>query len=159
MRLDARAYRDACPCRRLSCAATPQRDATVVGWRQLIGREGSMHGFRRIATIVSVLLVTASLLVLGNPTWPGAQPRQLKRLNVQLGWIKNTEFAGLFVADQRGWFAQEGLDVTFISGGAGIEPINIVRANPSYLGVVASSGALINAVSRGAKLKALAAYY
>ena len=61
-----------------------------------------MHDCRRITTIVFVLLVSASLLVLGNPTGPGAQPRQLKRLNVQLGWIKNAEFAGLFVADQRG---------------------------------------------------------
>jgi NitT/TauT family transport system substrate-binding protein len=109
----------------------------------------------RIVAFTALVLV----VVLLSPTGPAAQQKPLKRVSVQLGWIKNAEFAGLFVADQRGWFAQEGLDVTFISGGAGIDPINIVRANPTYLGVVASSGALINAVSRGAKLKALAAYY
>lgn len=117
-----------------------------------------MRRFHRMVPLTAVLLAGISLLALARPLELGAQ-RPLKRVSVQLGWIKNAEFAGLFVADQRGWFAQEGLDVTFISGGAGIDPINIVRANPSYLGVVASSGALINAVSRGAKLKALAAYY
>jgi ABC-type nitrate/sulfonate/bicarbonate transport system substrate-binding protein len=118
-----------------------------------------MYALRRV-TIVSLLLaLLTSTLWLAGTGAPEAQPRPLKRLNVQLGWIKNTEFAGLFVADQRGWFAQEGLDVNFISGGAGIDPINIVRANPTYIGVVASSGALITAVSRGAKLKAVAAYY
>ena len=109
---------------------------------------------RRAAVVIAVLLIGALLVA---PT--GAQQKPLKRLSVQLGWIKNIQFGGLFVADQRGWFAQEGLDVTFIGGGAGIEPINIVRANPTYIGVAASSGALINAISRGAKIKALAAYY
>ena len=118
-----------------------------------------MHGFRRIAPFAVVLLAVVSVLLHGGAPRPEAQPKALKRLNVQLGWIKNAEFAGLFVADQRGWFAQEGLDLTFISGGAGIDPINIVRANPTYIGVVSSSGALITAVSRGAKLKAVAAFY
>ena len=107
------------------------------------------------AVFISAVLLIGALLVV--PT--GAQQKPLKRVSVQLGWIKNVQFGGLFVADQRGWFAQEGLDVTFISGGAGIEPINIVRANPTYIGVTSSSGALINAVSRGAKLKALGAFY
>ena len=81
------------------------------------------------------------------------------RVNVQLGWIKNTEFAGLFVADKKGFFAQEGLEVNFISGGAGIDPLSIVRTNPEFIGVVSSSGTLINAVSRGAPYVALAAFY
>jgi ABC-type nitrate/sulfonate/bicarbonate transport system substrate-binding protein len=95
-----------------------------------------MPGFNRIAALAVVLLAVVSVLLPGGAPRPDAQPKPLKRLNVQLGWIKNAEFAGLFVADQRGWFAQEGLDLTFISGGAGIDPINIVRANPTYIGVV-----------------------
>ena len=118
-----------------------------------------MSASRRMAAFVVALIAAVSVLLHAPAPRPAAQPKPLKRINVQLGWIKNAEFAGLFVADQRGWFAQEGLDVNFISGGAGIDPINIVRANPTYVGVVASSGALITAVSRGAKLKALAAYY
>src|ERR1051326_869478 len=74
---------------------------------------------RRFFSVTAVLLVTALLV---SPI--GAQQKPLKRVSVQLGWIKNVQFGGLFVADQRGWFAQEGLDVTFIAGGAGIEPIN-----------------------------------
>ncbi len=87
------------------------------------------------------------------------QPAKLVRVNVQLGWIKNTEFAGLFVADQKGYYAEEGLEVNFISGGAGIDPLSIIRANPGYIGVVSSSGTLINAVSKGAPFVALGSFY
>ena len=83
---------------------------------------------RRLVSITAVVLVVALLV-----TPLAAQQKPLKRVSVQLGWIKNVQFGGLFVADQRGWFAQEGLDVTFIAGGAGIEPINIVRANLTVL--------------------------
>lgn len=87
------------------------------------------------------------------------QPAELTELTVQLGWIKNSEFAGLFAADQLGYYAEEGLAVDFISGGAGVDPISIVRQNPEMIGVVSSSPSLINAVSRGAPLVAIGAFY
>lgn len=104
-------------------------------------------------------------LVVGIPMVFAVSPHAARgapgptRVNVQLGWIKNTEFAGLFVADKKGYYAAEGLEVNFISGGAGIDPLTIVRANPEFIGVVSSSGTFINATSRGAPYVALAAFY
>ncbi len=118
---------------------------------------------RMLTPCVSKLLLGLLIasVACGVVVHPGvrAAPGALTRVNVQLGWIKNSEFAGLFVADQKGYYAAEGLDVNFISGGAGIDPMNIVRANPTYIGVVSSSGILINAVTKGAPLVAVAAFY
>jgi NitT/TauT family transport system substrate-binding protein len=94
-----------------------------------------------------------------QPTVPVEEPKELERVDVQLGWIKNSEFAGLFVADQMGWFAEEGIEVNFISGGSGIDPIAIVRQNPDAIGVVSSTPSLVNAISRGAPLIAIGAFY
>src|SRR3954469_6110227 len=38
-------------------------------------------------------------------------------VRVALGWITNVEFAGFWIADDRGYYDQEGLDVDFIPGG------------------------------------------
>ena len=112
------------------------------------------------ASLSRILLLLVVLAAMGiSLTQTLAAPGQLTRVNVQLGWIKNSEFAGLFVADQKGYYTAEGLDVNFISGGAGIDPINIVRANPTYIGVESSSGTLINAISKGAPLTAIGAFY
>ncbi len=127
---------------------------------------GGGKGVRMTRVRQALLLAACGALLAGAcapaptaaPT-PAPQAKQLTRLNVQLGWIKNTEFAGLFVADQKGWFAEEGLEVNFIGGGAGVDPLTIVRANPDYIGVVSSSGTFINAVTKGAPFVAIGAYY
>jgi ABC-type nitrate/sulfonate/bicarbonate transport system substrate-binding protein len=38
-------------------------------------------------------------------------------LRVALGWISNVEFAGFWIADDRGYYAEEGLEVEFLPGG------------------------------------------
>jgi ABC-type nitrate/sulfonate/bicarbonate transport system substrate-binding protein len=38
-------------------------------------------------------------------------------LRVALGWITNVEFAGFWLADDRGYYAEENLEVEFITGG------------------------------------------
>jgi ABC-type nitrate/sulfonate/bicarbonate transport system substrate-binding protein len=38
-------------------------------------------------------------------------------LRVALGWISNVEFAGFWIADDRGYYAEEGLAVEFLPGG------------------------------------------
>ncbi|MDT7692895.1 MAG: hypothetical protein QOI75_2262, partial [Pseudonocardiales bacterium] len=38
-------------------------------------------------------------------------------VRVALGWITNVEFAGFWIAQDRGYYRQEGLNVEFIPGG------------------------------------------
>lgn len=114
-----------------------------------------MRGLRLTGFVaLAVIIVVVYVLV---PRAAGTAPPT--RVTVQLGWIKNAEFAGLFVADKKGFYAAEGLEVNFISGGAGIDPLTLVRFNPDFIGVVSSSGTFINATSRGAPYIAIAAFY
>jgi NitT/TauT family transport system substrate-binding protein len=59
-------------------------------------------------------LLCLALAVLFHPL---AKAEPLVPLTVQLDWIANAQFAGLLVAKEKGWYAQQGLDVT-------IEPVD-----------------------------------
>ena len=51
-------------------------------------------------------------------------PVDLRTLNVQLGWIANVENAGEFVADEKGYYAEEGLDLDARPGRTRLSPSN-----------------------------------
>lgn len=67
-------------------------------------------------------------------------------LAVQLSWIKNIEFAGAYVADSEGYFADEGFgDVTFIDGpGDAIAPLVQGNVLVSYGGSETVANAVLN---------------
>ncbi len=47
----------------------------------------------------------------------GAQTQSLTKLTQALGWIPNAEYAGLWVAMDKGYFAEEGIDMGYTPGG------------------------------------------
>ncbi|MGQ9584749.1 MAG: ABC transporter substrate-binding protein [Anaerolineae bacterium] len=69
-------------------------------------------------------LLTAALIVAGiaacaGPSTPAAEhptPAQLRPVKVAMGFIPNVQFAPFYVAQSRGYFAEEGLEVTFDYG-------------------------------------------
>ncbi len=50
-------------------------------------------------------------LVLLNPL---SKAEPLFPLTVQLDWMENAQYAGLLVAKEKGWYAEQGLDVTIV---------------------------------------------
>jgi NitT/TauT family transport system substrate-binding protein len=77
---------------------------------------------------------------------------------VQLLWTHQAEFAGLYAADQNGYYAQEGLAVTFLQGGATIDNVAAVQEGKAQFGI-ASAEALITARDQGKTLRAIAAVF
>ena len=65
-----------------------------------------------------VLLCFLAVMVFFQPLAPVAFAAPLFPLTVQLDWIANGQFAGLLVAKEKGWYAEQGLDVT-------IEPVDL----------------------------------
>lgn len=57
-------------------------------------------------------LVAAALLV--SNTTSSAQTQKLVPVKLQLKWFPQAQFAGFFVAQQKGYFKAEGLDVTLL---------------------------------------------
>lgn len=45
------------------------------------------------------------------------QEKQLDKLTVQSLWLPQTQFAGLYIADEKGFYEEEGIDVEILPGG------------------------------------------
>jgi len=71
----------------------------------------------RNSQFVAVLLLVSGLLTACSPSPSTPEPAHV---SVRLKWMHQTQFAGIYVADQEGYYAEEGLIVE-------IEPIDLER--------------------------------
>ena len=83
---------------------------------------------------------------------------ELTRVSVQLGWKHQAQFAGLYAADQQGYFLEQGIEVKFLPGGPDIDHLRCVLNGDAQIGVI-SAPHLIESRSRGEGLKAIATFY
>jgi len=81
----------------------------------------------------------------------------LTPLSFQLGWLTNTEFAGSYLAQQNGYYAKQGLDVTILPG-EGVDVEGIVGAGKAIVGD-SNADTCSAAVAQGADLKIIGAKY
>jgi len=79
-------------------------------------------------------------------------------VTVQLKWVHQAQFAGFYVAEQQGFYADENLDVTFAPGGIGIDIFEGV-ANGDVDFSVVGADALIAHRSEGMPVTAIATIY
>jgi NitT/TauT family transport system substrate-binding protein len=107
-----------------------------------------------------LLIVLSILLAVSQPACaPAVTPAPaLTPVAVQLQWTHQAEFAGLYAADQKGYYTAEGLAVTFIKGGSQVDNLASVLSGQALFGT-ASAEQLIAARAQGKKLTALAAVY
>lgn len=83
---------------------------------------------------------------------------ELTPVTVQLAWTHIAQFAGLYAADQKGFYAEEGLDVHFIEGGANIDKITPLLDGTAQFGIIGADETIV-ARSQGKHLKAVAVIY
>jgi NitT/TauT family transport system substrate-binding protein len=85
-----------------------------------------------------------------------AAPAQAASL--RLSWIKNTEFAGFFVALDRGFYRDEGIDLTINGAAQNLSEVQAVASRADTIGL--SGGAsLMLARSQGLPVKAFGALF
>lgn len=82
----------------------------------------------------------------------------LTPVTVQLRWTHQAQFAGLYAAEQKGYYAAEGLAVKFLPGGAGVDLFKPVLDGAAQFGLHGAD-ALIAARADGKPVKALAVIY
>jgi NitT/TauT family transport system substrate-binding protein len=109
-----------------------------------------MDSLSRRAFVRRAGLVT---LALGG-AWPRAA--HAAPLNMRLGWLANAQYAGDFVALDKGWFKERGIELKIDPGGPSIDPISLTAGGSSTIGNVASIAALFLARSNGLPVKAFA---
>jgi ABC-type nitrate/sulfonate/bicarbonate transport system substrate-binding protein len=75
---------------------------------------------------------------------------------MQLGWIANVEYMGMFIADDAGYYADEGLGMSIEPGGPAISVAPIVASGKALVGLD-STDTIARARAEGAKLKVIGA--
>jgi ABC-type nitrate/sulfonate/bicarbonate transport system substrate-binding protein len=113
---------------------------------------------RRPVLLVAAAAVLTSLSgVFGVAAATSASATALTPVNFQLGWVTNTEFAGTYLAQKGGIFADNGLSVTAIPGGTDpVEPV--VVAGKALVGD-SNADTVAAAVAAGAPLRIIGAKY
>lgn len=93
-----------------------------------------MSAFARWKRLGTSLFAVSAVVALGpSPTF-GAMEK-LTDVRIALGWVRNGQYGALLLADANGYFAREGLRVSFIDGGPGKNPVPLVAVGQAQFGV------------------------
>jgi len=95
--------------------------------------------FRKLRN--ATLLTASSLLVLFSLscgtdeqlTWHGQIEGELFPVVLLLDWTPNTNHAGIYIAAQKGWYEEEGIDLTILDYAG--EPTQLVGAGEAHFGI------------------------
>ena len=86
------------------------------------------------------------------------RPAPLTPITVQLSWLHQAQFSGFYAADQQGYYAEEGLDVSFIEGGLDVDFIAPLINGTAQFGV-AQPADVILARAANKPIRSIAAIY
>lgn len=107
----------------------------------------------RFDTILLILALTITACAPAATPTPPPTP-----ITIQLAWTHQAQFAGLYAADQLGYYAAEGLAVTFIEGGLNVDRLSPVLEGTAQFGI-AGADELILARVQGQPVRAVAVNY
>ncbi len=101
-------------------------------WSLLISPPG--HPAARPASAPGGLRLLVSLTLLGLVATGalvgcGRAPQAPVKVTVMLDWTPNTNHTGLYVAEDRGWYREQGLEVEIVQPGQGGTPVQLVATN------------------------------
>jgi NitT/TauT family transport system substrate-binding protein len=113
-----------------------------------------MNGQKPVWRLLAVLLcvaVTASC----SPGVKTPTPHPLESISLQLQWVTQAQFAGYYVALDKGWYREEGIDLTIKPGGPDLVPVDLVSAGTYDFGTALLAD-LVVAVQEGKPVISLA---
>lgn len=80
-------------------------------------------------------------------------------LSMQAAWINDAEFTGYFVAIDNGYYRDEDLELTYLSGGPDVIPESSIIAAKADLALTTPDTTVSAIVDQGAKFKIIGAQY
>jgi len=78
---------------------------------------------RTIPIVIVVVMIMATVM---GVACRGGVEKPADEVTVQLKWLYQAQFAGFYAADQKGFYAEENIDVTLNAGGPDIPPAKII---------------------------------
>ena len=109
----------------------------------------------RIQAFAATLAVAAIAL---TGCAPAAEPANYGELNVQLSWIKNSEFAGEFFAVENGYYADAGFDSVNLVAGPAATEAEVLSGN-ALVGIANPISVAPIILEEGAPLKIIGTTY
>ncbi len=94
----------------------------------------------------------------GESTAVPREPAGVEQVSLRLSWIKNTEFAGFFVALERGFYRDEGIDLTINGAAQNLSEVQAVASKGDTIGL-SGGQSLMLARAQGIPIKAFGALF
>jgi NitT/TauT family transport system substrate-binding protein len=104
-----------------------------------------------VATVLCIVIVFAAAC--GTEATPTPVP--LEPVSLQLQWLTQAQFAGYYVALDKGWYRDEGIDLTIEAGGPDIAAMDLVTSGTRDFGLSLLAD-LVVAVQQGKPVISLA---
>ena len=110
--------------------------------------------------IVFLLTLTAFglFILLGNKIARKEKIDNLQKVSVRLKWVHQAQFAGFYVAKEKGFYRDQGLDVTLNPAGPDISPIQMVLSGIDDFGIIGSDQIML-AREKGVPIVAISVIY
>ncbi len=108
--------------------------------------------------IVSFIFIMATVIMaasVGSACTPKEPPDQVL---VQLKWVHSVQFAGMYLAEQKGFYADENIAVTFTEGGRDIDELESVASGRYDFGI-ANAPEVLRARTAGIDSTAIAVIF
>ncbi len=102
---------------------------------------------RKIARIMAEIVLSGLLIFGCGRSQPPKAPDEVK---LQLKWLHQAQFAGFYMAQEKGYYAKENIKVTFLEGGQDVDIAGSVISGKADFGVVSPEEILIRPQPRGA---------
>ena len=102
-----------------------------------------------IVIVVAVILI--GVFLFRNNQTGQDKDQNLDKVRLQLKWIKQAQFMGYLVADEMGYYKDEGIDIEIKPGGVGINPVDVLISGDADI-AVAWTGNVLPAITKGENL-------
>ena len=106
----------------------------------------------------TIVLVAAALVAIISSV-SRREPEGRRTLTVQFGWLPDAHHSGFWVALDKGFYREEGLDVRLLPGGLDSSPIKAVVSGVADIGQAGGLEQLITARCEGLPIRAFAAFH
>jgi ABC-type nitrate/sulfonate/bicarbonate transport system substrate-binding protein len=123
----------------------------------MIRKEKPKHRRLRLLIVITVsLAVTIALTVFAirhfRAELSGSSGHE--KISLRLQWLHQAQFAGFYIAKEKGFYADEGLDVTINPGGQDFNAATLVASGSDDVGIWTADQVMLS-YSRGMPLRAL----
>ena len=88
----------------------------------------------------------------------GEKEQKLEKVSLRLQWIPQAQFAGVFVAEKKGFYKQKGIELEIKPGGGTVDPMVHVEAGRDDFGIWVADRLIVGR-AQGMPLKAIAVIY